>query len=202
MYIPKLNQMTDRLEILDFLRRFSFGIISSLHEGKIVATHLPFIIEERGDKLIIKSHFAKANPQARTLHNPLVIFSEPHAYISPKNYEKELNVPTWNYLAVHIYGDVTFIKEPKDVHDLLIQTICTFEEGFKAQYDRLPQDYKVNLAKGIIAFEIEVTEIEAKKKLSQNKTEQEKHNVIASLSKSPYSTERDIAEYMQKDLDL
>jgi transcriptional regulator len=197
MYIPSLNQMTDRTEIIDFIRKYSFGTIISIIDGKPVATHLPFLVEERNEKLFLKSHFAKANPQAFGLENPLVIFSEPHAYISPSNYEKEQNVPTWNYLAVHIYGNPTLITEYHKVMALLDKTILTYEETFKAQYEKLPSNYKDGLAKGIVAFEIEVTEIQAKKKLSQNKTETERRNIIDSLSKSQDSVERSIADYMK-----
>lgn len=200
MYIPKLNEMTDRNEIIDFIRRYSFGTIISIIDSKPIATHLPFLIEEREEKLILKSHFAKANPQTKALENPLVIFSEPHAYISPSNYEKEQNVPTWNYLAVHLYGKPTLITEYSKVMALLDETILTYEKAFKAQYEKLPAHYKDGLAQGIVAFEIEVTEVQAKKKLSQNKTETERRNIIASLSKSSDSVEKTIADYMEKEL--
>lgn len=200
MYIPKLNQMNDRTEIINFVRKYSFGTIVSIIDGKPFATHLPFLIEEREEKLILKSHFARANPQAFSLENPLVIFSEPHAYISPSNYEKGQNVPTWNYLAVHIYGTATLINEYNQVVALLDETILNYESAFKAQYEKLPANYKDGLIKGIVAFEIEVTEIQAKKKLSQNKTENERKNIIDSLSKSSDSAEKSIAEYMEKEL--
>ena len=189
--------MTDRTEIIDFIRKYSFGTIISIIDGKPVATHLPFLVEERKEKLILKSHFAKANPQAFGLENPLVIFSEPHAYISPSNYEKEQNVPTWNYLAVHLYGTATLIHEYDKTVALLDETILNYEAAFKAQYEKLPATYKDGLIKGIVAFEIEVTEIQAKKKLSQNKTENERKNIIDSLSKSSDSAEKSIADYMR-----
>ena len=200
MYIPKPNLLTDRAEIIDFIRKYSFGTIISILDGKPVATHLPFLIEEREEKLFLKSHFAKTNPQAFGLENPLVIFSEPHAYISPSNYEKKQNVPTWNYLAVHLYGIPTLITEYDKVMALLDETIITYEKAFKAQYEKLPDNYKDGLAKGITAFEIEITEVQAKKKLSQNKTETERRNIIDSLSKSTDSAEKSIADYMRKEL--
>lgn len=199
MYIPKLNEMSDRKEILDFIRKYSFGTIISVADAKPIATHLPFLIEEKGDKWVLKSHFAKANPQAKYLDSPLVIFSEPHAYISPANYEKELNVPTWNYLSVHVYGTSRLISEYNEVMHLLDETILNYEAVYKLQYDKLPDHYKDGLAKGITAFEIEVTEVQAKKKLSQNKTDTERKNIINSLSKSTDSSENAIAQYMEKE---
>lgn len=200
MYIPKLNEMTDRQEALEFIRRFSFGTIVTCREGKPLATHLPFLIEERGEKVLIKSHFSKVNDQWRDLEKGevLIIFSEPHAYISPRHYEKELNVPTWNYLAVHAYGKGKIVSETREVIDVLEQTIHQFEEAYRAQWDSLPEGYKLGMIKGIVAFEVEATDLQAKKKLSQNKTETEQHRIIEHLSASSDTNERWIAEYMKR----
>ncbi len=199
MYIPKLNEMTNRQEALDFIQRFSFGTIVSSRDGKPLATHLPFLIEERGENLLIKSHFAKTNDQWQDLEKGevLIIFSEPHAYISPRHYEKQLNVPTWNYLAVHAYGNGKIVSETSEVMDILEQTIHQFEEAYRSQWDSLPDEYKLGMIKGIVAFEVEVTDLQAKKKLSQNKTEAEQHRIIEHLSASSDTNEQLIAEYMK-----
>src|SRR3546814_4672540 len=97
---------TDKNEIVDFMKRFSFATIITAKDSFPIATHLPFLVSVRGDNITLTSHFAKANEHWRDIQNNkvLVIFSEPHAYISPKHYDKELNVPTWNYISVHAYG--------------------------------------------------------------------------------------------------
>src|SRR6185312_14593223 len=102
MYIPSFNNLTDRAEIIAFMQRYSFATIITTIDGLPVATHLPFLVKEDDGKVILQAHFAKANPQwkAITESTSLVIFTEPHAYISPTNYETEKVVPTWNYLAV------------------------------------------------------------------------------------------------------
>lgn len=198
MYIPTLNKMTDHREIVDFMKRFSFATIVTSEGSKPVATHLPFLIEEDEGKIILKSHFAKANEHWRQVEQEkvLVIFSEPHAYISPAHYEKELNVPTWNYLAVHAYGTGKVVSDPNQVLALLEQTIDQYDLGYKAQWGRLPDDYKLGMIKGIVGFEIEVLEIQGKKKLSQNKTGNEREAIISALANSADSNERAIAEYM------
>src|SRR4051812_37753472 len=101
MYIPKINLIGDQEEILGFMRQFSFATIVTAKDNLPVATHLPFIVSVDGDQVTLTAHFAKANNQWADIENNqvLVIFTEPHAYISPKNYDKELNVPTWNYLS-------------------------------------------------------------------------------------------------------
>src|SRR5687767_12483571 len=103
MYVPHRFQMQDRVEAIDFMRRFSFGLIVTAKDNVPQAIHLPFVIGEKNGNVLVSSHCARANPYWKSiaLGKSLVVFSEPHAYVSPKHYEKELNVPTWNYLAVH-----------------------------------------------------------------------------------------------------
>src|SRR4051812_48564882 len=131
MYIPSFNSFTDKKEIITFMQRYSFASIVTVVDGMPVATHLPFLVKEENDKLILQSHFAKANPQAKSITDAvsLVIFTEPHAYISPSNYEKETNVPTWNYIAVHAYGKATLLESVEQKAELLKHTINTFEAG-------------------------------------------------------------------------
>jgi transcriptional regulator len=97
------------------MQQFSFATIVTVKDGVPSATHLPFVVSQRDDQIILTSHFAKVNPQAAEILNckPLVIFTEPHAYISPRHYESEQSVPTWNYIAVHAYGTATLIDSPK-----------------------------------------------------------------------------------------
>ena len=201
MYIPKINVLHNRQEAVEFMRRFSFGTMVTAQEAGPVATHLPFLVESNGDQLVLRSHLAKANAQWKDLETQpiLVIFTEPHAYISPSLYEKTLNVPTWNYLAVHAYGQGKLIQGEGAVIDLLEATIDQYEPAYQAQWETLPEAYKMGLANGLVAFEITVTDLQAKKKLSQNKTAKEQQNIIESLSESPHSNEQLIADYMKKE---
>ena len=198
MYTPKHFQLTDHQEAINFMQKYSFAKIVTNIDGVPEATHLPFIVEQRDDKLVLVSHFAKANPQSVAVFNEtsLVIFTEPHAYISPSNYEKETNVPTWNYLAVHAYGKATLIDDKAEVAKLLEKMIGFYEADYLRQWALLPDDYKFKMMNGITAFEIVVDDLQGKKKLSQNRSEVERENIIKSLTGSADKNEVEIAGYM------
>jgi transcriptional regulator len=199
MYIPKANLTTDRDEIVAFMKQFSFATIITSKDNIPVATHLPFIVTIKEDKVVLTSHFAKANEHWRDIENSkvLVIFSEPHAYISTTNYDKELNVPTWNYISIHAYGQGNLISEADKILQVLEKTIDNYEVGYRQKWDNFPEEYKSRMLNGIIAFEIIVTDLQAKKKLSQNRTETEKQKIINTLSESNDTNERLIADYMR-----
>jgi transcriptional regulator len=201
MYIPKINLATDKEEIVAFMKQFSFATVITAKDNLPVATHLPFIVSFREDNLVLTSHFAKANEQWKDIdnHNVLVIFSEPHAYISPKHYDDERNVPTWNYISVHAYGQGNLITDTENVFKVLENTIDTYETSYRQQWAHLPTDYKLKLLNGIVAFDVIVKDLQAKKKLSQNRSEAEKQKIIDTLSKSNDTNEQLIAGYMTKD---
>ena len=200
MYIPHFNAFTDGQEIIAFMRRYSFATIVTAVNGVPEATHLPFLVKEEKGEVYLLSHFAKANPQSAQIINntSLVIFTEPHAYISPQNYEKEENVPTWNYIAVHAYGKAVILEGEHKKSELLKHTIEYYDAGYLQQWDNLTDQYKSKMMKGIVAFEIEVTDLQAKNKLSQNRSEIEKENIIHSLGQSSDTNEKEIAAYMAK----
>jgi transcriptional regulator len=202
MYITKNFLATDRVDIVAFMKQYSFATIITAKEGYPIATHLPFVISERDDHIILTSHFAKANEQWADIsdNQVLVIFSEPHAYISPKHYDKEMNVPTWNYFTVHAYGRGQLITDTDKMFGVLNATIKNYEIEYEQQWNHLPEDYKSRMIKGIVAFEIVVTDLQAKKKLSQNRSEGEQRKIIESLSHSSNTNERDIAAYMEQNL--
>jgi len=201
MYIPEFNRLTDRNEIVDFMKQFSFANIISAKDNLPVATPLPFLITVKDEQIILTSHFAKANDHWKDIENNqvLIIFSEPHAYISPLNYDKYLNVPTWNYISVHAYGMGKLITESENVAEILEATIENYEPGYRQQWDNFPDEYKSKMSKGIVAFEIVVTDIKAKKKLSQNRSESEKKRIIETLSKSTDLNEQQISIFMKKE---
>ncbi|WP_448698017.1 FMN-binding negative transcriptional regulator [Mucilaginibacter sp. AW1-3] len=200
MYIPKHFENTDIKEIFEFIQKYSFGIIVTAQDNVPFATHMPFAVEMAGEDLILTSHIARANPQVQQLldNEVMVIFSEPHAYISPKHYEKEQSVPTWNYMAVHAYGKAVVVEDADTALPLLEKMIRQYDMGYLAQWDSLPMEYKIKMLKGIVVFAIKVTSLQAKNKLSQNRSETERENIIHALEKSKDGNEAAIAEYMKK----
>lgn len=200
MYIPKNFLTTDKEEIIAFMKQYSFATIITAKDNFPTATHLPFLVSTKDDNIMLTSHFAKANDQWMQIGENLVlvIFNEPHAYISPKHYDKELNVPTWNYFSVHAYGKGQLITDTDKTFEVLEATIENYEIDYKQQWNRLPEDYKLKMVKGIVAFEVILTDLQAKKKLSQNKTTAEQMRIIETLCDSDHNNERDIAKYMKQ----
>jgi len=200
MYIPSFNRFEDHQQVIAFMQKYSFATIVSTKDNIPVATHLPFLVKVEDDKIILRAHFAKANPQASDSigQQVLVIFTEPHAYISPKNYEKTENVPTWNYLAVHAYGNCNVLEGEEIKAALLTDTIKNYELDYLKQWDSLTDEYKRKMMNGITAFEIVVDDLQAKAKLSQNRSETEHQHIIETLSKSTDTTEHEIAVYMSR----
>lgn len=200
MYIPKHYLAEEQEEVLGFIKTYNFATIVTVKDNFQSATHLPFVITESEGQIVLTSHFAKANPQwSEITDNPvLVIFSEPHAYISPSHYESKQNVPTWNYVAVHAYGKGELITGEEESFSVLEAMIHAFEQEYKSQWDQLNIAYKTKMLKGIVAFRIIVTEIQAKKKLSQNKKATERQRIIATLEQSNDNGQQAIAELMRQ----
>lgn len=184
------------------MQRYSFATLVNVADGLPVATHLPFLVEQRGDEVMLSSHLAKANHQFNDLltGKSLVIFTEPHAYIAPKLYEKELNVPTWNYIAIHAYGEAQIVESEADQLQELERMISFYDTAYLKQWSGLPLDYKLKLCKGIVMFKIKVTDLQGKKKLSQNRTETDRQSIINAFSHSNDVNQQTIADYMSKDL--
>ena len=200
MYIPKHFEEKDTAVMLEFMQEFNFAAIVNSAKKRYWATHLPFIVIQRTEKIILRAHMAKANPQwasFREGEEVLVIFQEPHAYISPSLYENKVSVPTWNYIAVHAYGVPRLLPTREERIKLLEESFEVFESSFKKQWDTLPADYRDDLLEGIVAFEIEVTRIEGKFKLSQNRTEGDRERIVQNLGKSDEKVKSDIARFMK-----
>jgi len=195
MYIPDHFREDDRSTLVAFMRANSFAILVTTLDGSPIATHLPLVVEVAGEALVLRGHVAKANPQWRTFASAeaLVIFHGPHAYISPANYESKHSVPTWNYIAVHAYG-VPRIIEAKEA--MLEAMIAQYEPAHQAQWESQNQKYKQGMLGGIVAFELAVTRLEGKAKLSQNRPEGDQCRVIESLGQSDDPAVSGIAKAM------
>lgn len=199
MYVPSAYQFSSPAEVLAFMRQYHFACLVSHSNSRLIATHLPFLLQAQGDELRLLSHLAKANPQAHALEQQevLVIFSEPHAYISPTWYASAPNVPTWNYVAVHAYGQVRILDE-QATYALMEQTVAHFEPQHKEVFwDKLPANYRNSLLAEVVAFELTVTRIEAQKKLSQQKGYADYSGVIQGLEHTQQPLAMEIARLMR-----
>ena len=187
MYIPEHFRVRDHADAIAFMQANPFVILVSTAEGAPFASHVPVKIRETGEQLIIRGHFAKANPHWRHLEQQsqcLTIFHGPHSYISPSLYANRESVPTWNYGAVHVYGNSRLFTSPDDLQGMLHELMGLFEPAYAEQWASLDESYRQKMLSHIVGFEITATRIEAKFKLSQNRTREEQANVIASLAKA------------------
>ncbi len=199
MFIPKHFKVSDKEKLVAFMREFNFAAIVNSTKKRYWATHIPFLIATEGDNIILKAHMAKANPQWSSFGSDevLVIFQEPHAYISPSLYDNSLSVPTWNYIAVHAYGVPEVMPADEDKIALLEESFEVFEPAYKVRWVSLPDNYRNELLSGIVAFRIKVTNLEGKFKLSQNRSENERAKIIQNLASTDDKIKTDIARHME-----
>jgi len=201
MYIPEFNRVEDRDKAIAFMRANPFVILVSVNESVPFATHLPVVIDDVNGQLTLRAHVAKANPHWQLIEQQesLLIFHGPHAYISPSLYEIRESVPTWNYAAVHVYGKGRIISDEAGATRTLEALIGQFDESYREQWNSLSSDYRTRMLRHIVAFEIPITRVETKFKLSQNRTKAEQENVIRALSGNPDSTIASTAVLMRQE---
>ncbi|MFC4767795.1 FMN-binding negative transcriptional regulator [Effusibacillus consociatus] len=203
MYIPKSFEVQDREKLVNFIKENSFGIMFAQLNGQPFATHLPFLLDENsGDNGILSGHMAKANPHWKEIHNQriLVVFQGPHAYISPTWYGEPNTVPTWNYVAVHVYGKMVLIQD-KDSLKEIIRDSVQFYEPSSSIVDRLDEEFFDNLLNAVVGFRIEIDQIEGKWKLSQNHSEERQRRVTQALKKQEDPNSKQIANLMERHLE-
>ena len=203
MYIPSLFRDEEADRLVEFMRRHSFATVVSALNGAPVATHLPVTVVRDGDAITLRGHFAKANPHWKALEGgeTLVIFAGPHAYVSPSHYEKRESVPTWNYLAIHAYGD-SRVVDGEATLDGLNELVHEHEPEYQDQWDALSERYREGMLRGIVGFEVAVTRLEGAAKLSQNKSARERSRIAASLARSVDDAARRTGEEMLRRLEI
>lgn len=206
MYIPKHFREDDLAVLQKVMRDYSFAtLVSTREDGVPIATHLPFVYEpEPAPYGTLKAHMALGNPHWRVFQeerDSLVIFQGPHTYISPSWYEVELSVPTWNYATVHAYGRPRIITDHAELYEHLKTLIATHEAQFPNPWPfQLPADYVEKMMKGVVGFALEITRLEGKFKMSQNRSPNEQKRVIEELSSSADSTTCEVAAVMRERL--
>lgn len=200
MYIPKQFEIEEEAEKIAFMKQYSFATIVTTKAGIPIATQLPFLITKNTGSLVLSEHFALANEQAGFIeqNTSLVIFSEPHAYISPAHYDKMESVPTWDYVAIHAYGKSKIVADENAKIKALENMILFYEPGYLRQWNKLSEKFKKGMIKGIVVFDLIVTDLQGQKKISQNKTKMERERIAAHLEKSDISSEKAIAEFIRK----
>lgn len=206
MYIPEHFRVRDHADAIAFMRANPFvvlvscGTASPENDGPF-ASHIPVVVHEVEDQVILRGHFAKANPHWRYLEQQpqcLAIFHGPHSYISPSLYTDKQSVPTWNYGAVHVYGNARLFSSPESLLEVLHELMGTFEPAYAQQWAGLDESYRQNMLRHIVGFEITATKLEAKFKLGQNRAKQDQANMISALLGVEDTTVSGVARLMQE----
>jgi transcriptional regulator len=179
MYIPKYFEVTDKDEIFAFVEANAFGQLISNVNGKLFSTHLPFLLSE--DKSKIVGHLALQNPQHTEIDGQevLITLEGAHDYISPTWYSSQ-GVPTWNYQAVHIYGQCSVFRSVEMLQELVNALTAKYEAAFESPWQ---PDYNPSMLGAIIGIEVTISEIQCKYKLSQNRSPQDQSQVVEQLKK-------------------
>lgn len=186
MYSPPYNRVEDRRELVEFMRANSFALVVTATGGVPQGSHLPVTVADAPTGLVIHSHMAKPNAQWQEFFEDevLVVFSGPHAYVSPRWYEATERVPTWNYAAVHAYGKVRVITDKADKHASQRRLVAELDPEWLPKFDALRAEYLDRMLDGIVTFEVAVTRLETRWKLSQNRGRREQELIAAALDRS------------------
>lgn len=200
MFIPKIYQNHDAEEIRDFIKYNGFAILVSQLHQKLWATHIPMLLEKnkKGED-VLQGHISKANLQSEIFAEGievLAIFNGPHSYVSSSWYNHE-NVPTWNYIAVHVYGNIKPLEGDKLLAHLT-QLTDKYEQKSQnpVSVQRLSPDFLKRELKGLVGFEIEIQDIQAAYKLSQNRNEHDFSNIITNLEQQNDAPSKAVAQSM------
>lgn len=199
MYIPKSFKETDHNRIIQLMQDNAFASLITVQNGKPLVSHIPFIIEN-ADNLKLYGHLAFANEQCKHLEDDAcvtVIFQGPHTYISPNWYQNP-GVPTWNYCAVHAQGKIKLIDSEDRLKSLVNSLANSYEQSLPSPWQ---PEYPDKMLSAIVGFEVEVTDLAAKFKLSQNRPADDQRGVIQELSKSNDVNAANIASLMQENLE-
>jgi transcriptional regulator len=201
MYVPAHFAVTDLPVLHDFIESHPFGLLVTVQDGRPFVTHLPFVVDRgTGPYGALRGHVARQNPQWQSLaaQDILVVFNGPHAYVSPTWYAAEKVVPTWNYVAVHVYGRARVMESADELIGLLSDLTAASERGMPDPWAFDPADPFVRkLADQVVGFEIAVDVIEGKWKLNQNHPPERRRRVAAALREQGYDDAREIARLIE-----
>ncbi len=200
MYTPQKFSINDKETIRRFIEKNSFGILISKHGGEFYDTHTPLFLSSEFE--YVYGHIARANSQWKGWNESSsvkVIFHGPHAYISPNYYVGSFNVPTWNYTAVSISGKIEILESVEEQKQLIHSLVVQNEKIFTRPWRLDEEDEKLmDLFNAIVCFRVKVENIEAKFKLNQNKTEENRLSVIEHLRKSGLHMSSEVAILMEQ----
>jgi transcriptional regulator len=199
-HLPYFTEKNEAV-VKEFMKQHPFATVIGQSSTYPVATQIPLLIEEADGKLFFKGHIMRQTDHHKAfVQNPqvLCLFTSGHSYVSASWYTNPQTASTWNYMTVHAKGVLEFLGE-EDLLDILEKTTAHFENdpNSPGSFHYLPSDYIAKLSKAIVAFRIEVKELDHVFKLSQNRDEKSYRNIIQHLEKRDLEAQI-IAEEMKK----
>ncbi len=205
MYIPAHFRVDDVATMHDTMRQNSFATLVTVSDGVPFATHLPILVNTDSTPFgSLCGHVSRANPQWQHFDREcevLVVFSGSHGYISPTWYETQPSVPTWNYEAVHAYG-VPRLLSDEELKSLLVELTTVYESSSPVPWQpEFSHEYWAGMIRALVGFELTITRLEGKRKLSQNRSEADRRKVIEMLRNSDAPENVALAVIMQQECD-
>jgi transcriptional regulator len=206
MYTPRYFAEESKEILHGLIREHSFGILVTGGEPGLQATHLPFLLDDEAESpAVLRGHVARANPQWQALatgEEVLAIFRGAHAYVSPSTYVTPEAVPTWNYVAVHVYGRPRLIDDQGSLLTLVTRLSARYEEGRAQPWSPAKVSAGFVSAKlaGIVGFELPIERIVGKRKLSQNLVREDRMAAAEALAASGDSDSATVAGLMRETL--
>lgn len=202
MYSIPYFREEDESKVIAFMQENSFAIIMGFDIAYPVATHVPLEISKQANgKIILSGHMMKKTDHQLAFeknNNVLVIFNGPHCYVSASWYSNPQTASTWNYMTVHARGKI-FFSDAEGTYEA-VKNITEKYEGKEslAAFHQLPENYIAPMLRAIIGFTIEVEDMDNVFKLSQNRDEVSKRNIIEQLTKRGDENSVAIAKEMEK----
>ena len=204
LYVPELFAERDESALQAFVDAYGFALLVSPDAQDPPISHVPLLLDRtRSDRGALLGHVARGNPHWRHMREhpqALAIFHGPHAYVSPSWYETHPSVPTWNYATVHVHGIVRLIEDAQELEHLVQRLVDQYEEKRPQPWRmELPADYQTQMLRGIVGFEITITRMTGKFKLSQNRPGNDRGRVIEALGQGS-AGEQEVATLMRSRL--
>lgn len=199
--LPQFKE-PDAQVILDFVKQHPFAMLIGVDaSNKPVATQVPVFIDERDGQLFLTGHIQRKTDHHKAFEknpNVLAIFAGAHTYVSASWYEDKQQASTWNYMSVHAKGELRFLTD-EELYEVLKRTTHHFENNphSPALVEKMSDEYVESNMKAIVAFEVEVKELNHVFKLSQNRDEKSYNNVVDELKKQDGDA-KEIAELMEQ----
>lgn len=200
LYQPPHFKVAERDVALELMRRHPLATLISATEGEPLVSHVPLVARADGERLVLLGHVAGGNPHWKAWHDGdrvLAIFHGPDAYVSPLVYAVREAVPTWNYAVVHATGTITVRHDSDAKESVLKALIDAHDSAYRDRWDELALDWREKMKQGIVAFDIVVEQLDAKFKLSQNRSAADRSGVLAALAGGD-TRAREVADWMQR----